>query len=220
MDMERARFNMVEQQIRPWRVLDEAVLAAHFHLKRENFVPASMLNLAFSDVEIPLIIDGNDTGERMLSPKLDARLLQAVAIRRGETVLEIGTGSGWMSALLADRAMRVLSFEVNPILAAFAKANLNRQGITQVEVTQANAVTEIDGQWDVIVACGGLELVPDFLLSALKPGGRLAVIVGKAPIMLAQCITKQAQGGFRTENLFETLVPMLHDFPRAARFAL
>ena len=164
MDMERARFNMVEQQIRPWRVLDAAVLAAHLHLRREDFVPPSMLNLAFSDVEIPLIIDGQDTGERMLSPKVDARLVQSLEVRRGESVLEIGTGSGWLAALLADRAMRVVSLEIDPNIAAFARENLARQGISQVEVKQANASKGIEGQWDVIVASGGLEIVPEFCL--------------------------------------------------------
>jgi protein-L-isoaspartate(D-aspartate) O-methyltransferase len=220
MDMERARFNMVEQQIRPWRVLDAAVLAAHLHLRREDFVPPSMLNLAFSDVEIPLIIDGQDTGERMLSPKVDARLVQSLEVRRGESVLEIGTGSGWLAALLADRAMRVVSLEIDPNIAAFARENLARQGISQVEVKQANAAKGIEGQWDVIVASGGLELVPEFLLAALKPGGRLAVIVGKAPIMQAQCISKLHNGSFHTVNLFETMAPMLHDFPKATRFSL
>ncbi|NCX89759.1 MAG: protein-L-isoaspartate O-methyltransferase, partial [Betaproteobacteria bacterium] len=102
MDFERARFNMVEQQIRPWRVLDQAVLDSHFQLRREDFVPTSMRNLSFSDVEIPLHIDGEDTGQCMLSPKVDARLVQALDIKRGESVLEIGTGSGWMAALLAS----------------------------------------------------------------------------------------------------------------------
>jgi protein-L-isoaspartate(D-aspartate) O-methyltransferase len=190
------------------------------HLRREDFVPPSMLNLAFSDVEIPLIIDGQDTGERMLSPKVDARLVQALEIRRGESVLEIGTGSGWMAALLADRAMRVVSLEIDPNIAAFAKENLARQGISQVEVKQTNAAKGIEGQWDVIVASGGLELVPEFLLAALKPGGRLAVIVGKAPIMQAQCISKLHNGSFHTVNLFETMAPLLHDFPRATRFSL
>jgi protein-L-isoaspartate(D-aspartate) O-methyltransferase len=179
-----------------------------------------MLNLAFSDVEIPLIIDGQDTGERMLSPKVDARLVQSLEVRRGESVLEIGTGSGWLAALLADRAMRVVSLEIDPNIAAFARENLARQGISQVEVKQANASKGIEGQWDVIVASGGLEIVPEFLLAALKPGGRLAVIVGKAPIMQAQCISKLHNGSFHTVNLFETMAPMLHDFPKATRFSL
>ena len=124
-----------------------------------------------------------------------------------------------MAALLADRALRVVSLEIDPHLVKFAKDNLARQGLSQVEVKEADASKGIDGEWDVIVASGGMEVIPDFLLDALKPGGRLVAIVGKAPVMTAQCITRLKQGGFHSVNLFETIAPMLSHFPKAHRFA-
>lgn len=223
MDFERARFNMVEQQIRPWRVLDQAVLDSHFQLRREDFVPTSMRNLSFSDVEIPLHIDGEDTAQCMLSPKVDARLVQALDIKRGESVLEIGTGSGWMAALLASRAMRVVSLEVHAGLAGFASDNLKRAGLYQVEVihgdgSKPSATTLAD--WDVIVLSGSVEELPASLIKQLKPGGRLVAIVGRRPIMQAQCLSKAASGATRLEILFETIAPALVGFGRPSHFSL
>ena len=221
MDFERARFNMIEQQIRPWRVLDPAVLESHLQLRREDFVPASMRQLAFSDVEIPLQVDGVDTGQCMLAPKVDARLVQALEIKRGESVLEIGTGSGWMAALLATRAMRVVSLEIHPGLANFARQNLKQAGLHQVEVIQVDgskpsASTLAD--WDVIVLSGSVEEVPIGLLAKLKAGGRLIAIVGRRPVMQAQCITKSASGSLQLENLFETVAAPLLGFARPSHF--
>jgi protein-L-isoaspartate(D-aspartate) O-methyltransferase len=223
MDFERARFNMVEQQIRPWRVLDQAVLESHLQLRREDFVPATMRQLAFSDVEIPLHIDSLDSGQCMLAPKVDARLVQALEIKRGESVLEIGTGSGWMAALLASRAMRVVSLEIHEGLANFARENLKRAGLYQVEVIHADgskpSATTL-AEWDVIVLSGSVETVPIELLGRLKPGGRLAAIVGRRPVMQAQCITKAASGAPLVENLFETIAPSLIGFSRPSHFRL
>jgi len=223
MDFERARFNMIEQQIRPWRVLDPAVLESHLQLRREDFVPASMRQLAFSDVEIPLHLDGVDTGQCMLAPKVDARLVQALEIKRGESVLEIGTGSGWMAALLATRAIRVVSLEIHAGLANFARNNLKQAGLHQVEVIHADgskpsASTLAD--WDVIVLSGSLEELPNGLLTRLKPGGRLIAIVGRRPVMEAQCFTKSTNGAIHSENLFETIAPPLLGFVKPSHFRL
>ena len=223
MDFERARFNMVEQQIRPWRVLDASVLDSHFKLRREDFVPASMRQLAFSDVEIPLHIDGVDTGQVMLAPKVDARLVQALELKRGEHVLEIGTGSGWMAALLAERALRVVSLEIHPGLAQFARDNLKRAGLHQLEVVHADgskpsAITI--AQWDVIVLSGSVESLPADLIARLKPGGRLVGIFGRRPVMEAQCLTKLASGSITKDTLFETIAAPLQGFARPSHFIL
>lgn len=223
MDFERARFNMVEQQIRPWRVLDPAVLDSHFKLRREDFVPAAMRMLAFSDVEIPLHIDGADSGQLMLAPKVDARLVQALELKRGENVLEIGAGSGWMAALLANRAMRVVSLEIHAGLAQFAQDNLKRAGLNQVEVIHADGSKPSAialAEWDVIVLSGSVEEIPAELISRLKPGGRLVGIVGRRPVMEARCVTKSASGAVMTDKLFETIAPALQGFARPSHFRL
>jgi len=223
MDVERARFNMVEQQIRPWRVLDASLLESHFQLRREDFVPPPMRKLAFCDVEIPLLIDGRDSGERMLAPKVDARLVQALDLAREEHVLEVGTGSGWLAALLATRAARVLSLERHLALAAFARENLRRAGLLHVEVvaadaSQASAASTLE--WDAIVLSGSVEQIPAALVNQLKVGGRMALILGRRPVMTAQLLTRTASGAPVIENLFETLAPALHGFARPSHFQL
>jgi len=223
MDIERARFNMVEQQIRPWRVLDASLLESHFQLRREDFVPPAMRKLAFCDVEIPLLIDGRDSGERMLAPKVDARLVQSLDLAREEHVLEVGTGSGWLAALLATRAARVLSLERHPALAAFARGNLQRAGLQHVEVVTADASLASaagTGEWDAIVLSGSVEQIPAALVHKLKVGGRMALIVGRRPVMTAQLLTRTASGAPVIENLFETLAPALHGFARPSHFQL
>ena len=139
MDFEQARFNMIEQQVRPWDVLDQSVLDLLFVVKREDFVPPEYRALAFSDMEIPLRIDGVDTGECMWSPKLEARILQEIAIKRHDLVLEIGTGSGYMAALLAHKARQVISVEIDPRLQVFGAANLARAGVHNVRLESGDA---------------------------------------------------------------------------------
>lgn len=206
MDMEQARFNMIEQQIRPWEVLDPQVLDLLFVVKREDFVPAAYRNLAFADMEIPV-----GSGQVMLAPRVEARLLQELGIKKTDKVLEIGTGSGYMAALLAARAEHVITIESRPELAAFARQNLERAGVTNVTVEVgdgANGWTQ-RAPYDAIVVSGSLPVLPAALLKQLRVGGRLAVIVGEAPVMEAQLITCSTEGVYNTVNLFETVVPAL-----------
>ncbi|GAA0528722.1 protein-L-isoaspartate O-methyltransferase [Pigmentiphaga sp. GD03639] len=209
-DVEHARFNMVEQQIRPWDVLDPKVLELLFKVKREDFVPPALRTLAFADTEIPLRIDDYDSGECMLAPKVEARLLQELALKPTDSVLEIGTGSGYQTALLASQAQTVTSVEILPKLAAFAQANLKRAGI-------ANATVQVgDGskgwgstEYDAILVTGSVPEVPDSLKYQLRVGGRLAIIVGQAPVMTTLLITRTTAASFETTSLFETLVKPL-----------
>jgi len=206
MNIEQARFNMIEQQIRPWEVLDPQVLDLLFVVKREDFVPAAYRNLAFADMEIPI-----GSGQVMLAPRVEARLLQELGIKKTDKVLEIGTGSGYMAALLAARAEHVITIESRPELAAFARDNLERAGVTNVTVEVgdgANGWTQ-RAPYDAIVVSGSLPVLPAALLKQLRVGGRLAVIVGEAPVMEAQLITCSTEGVYNTVNLFETVVPAL-----------
>ena len=206
MNIEQARFNMIEQQIRPWEVLDPQVLDLLFVVKREDFVPAAYRNLAFADMEIPV-----GSGQVMLAPRVEARLLQELGIKKTDKVLEIGTGSGYMAALLAARAEHVITIESRPELAAFARENLERAGVTNVTVEVgdgANGWTQ-RAPYDAIIVSGSLPVLPSALLKQLRVGGRLAVIVGEAPVMEAQLITCSTEGVYNTVNLFETVVPAL-----------
>ncbi len=220
MDFERARFNMVEQQIRPWDVLDPQVLDLLFVIRREEFVPPAFRSIAFTDMEIPLDVGGGRSGEVMLAPKVEARLLQAAAPRAGESVLEIGTGSGYMAALLSHGAQRVLSFEIRPELAAFARDNLSRAGIRSVSVEQGNGLDAVaqGAKFNLIVLSGSVPFVPEPLLAALQPGGRLVAVVGEQPVMTAQLITRTSDSGYAAEALFDTLASPLKGFPQKERF--
>jgi protein-L-isoaspartate(D-aspartate) O-methyltransferase len=206
MNIEQARFNMIEQQIRPWEVLDQQVLDLLFVVKREDFVPPPYRNLAFADMEIPI-----GSGQAMLAPRVEARLLQELGIQKTDKVLEIGTGSGYMAALLAARAEHVISIESRPALADIARQNLERAGIGNVTVEVGNGANgwAQRGPYDVIVVSGSLPTLPDALLKQLRVGGRLAAIVGTAPVMEAQLVTCSADGVFNTVNLFETVAPPL-----------
>jgi protein-L-isoaspartate(D-aspartate) O-methyltransferase len=220
LDFEKARFNMVEQQVRPWDVLDQSVLDLLFVVKREDFVPAPYQALAFTDMEIPLNVDGVETGESMWSPKLEARIVQEVVLRPHDTVLEIGTGSGYLSALLAHKAHHVLSIEIDPHLKAFAERNLARAGVHNVRVELGDGSRGWAGKapYDVIVVTGSLPVVPDVLKSQLRVGGRMAVIVGEEPVMSAQLITRATETGFDVLKLFETSVKPLKNAERPSRF--
>lgn len=212
MDIEQARFNMIEQQIRPWEVLNQDVLDLLSVVRREEFVPAAYRSLAFADCEIPL-----PCGANMLTPKFEARMLQEAAIKKQETVLEIGTGSGYMAALLAYMGRQVTSVEIEPELKALAEKNLAAYGISNVEVALGNgargwpAAGAAAPLWDVIVISGSLPVLPDRFLEQLKPGGRLLAVLGRAPVMTAQLITRTAGSAFSALTLFETEVKPLRD---------
>jgi protein-L-isoaspartate(D-aspartate) O-methyltransferase len=213
-DIEKARFNMVEQQIRPWEVLDQAVLDSLFVVKREDFVPAAWRNLAFADLEIPL-----PCGENMLAPRIEARVLQELAVGADDTVLEIGAGSGYMAALLAHRAQSVVTVDIHPELQAMAATNLRNAGFGGVRVEAGDGSAGWGKElYDVIVVSGSLPSVPESLLAQLKPGGRLAVFVGTAPVMSAELITRAGERSFDTVKLFETIVKPLHLKHEPSRF--
>ena len=206
MNIEQARFNMIEQQIRPWDVLDPDVLELLHVVKRENFVPAAHKALAFVDAEIPL-----PGGQSMLNPKIEARLLQDVNLKKHESVLEIGAGSGYMAALLAHKGRHVTTVEISPELKALAEKNLADNGVTNVTVELGNGAQgwTNGAPFDVIVVSGSLPVLPEALLQQLKVGGRLAVIIGQSPAMKAQLITRTGEAGYDTRTLFETDVKPL-----------
>ena len=216
MNFEQARFNMVEQQIRPWEVLDQDVLDLLMTVKREEFVPAVYRDLAFTEVEIPI-----GCGQVMLKPVIEGKVLQALRLGKSDSVLEVGTGSGYFAALLAARTEWVRTIEIEPELVKLASANLARNGVENVVVVQGDGI----GGWaerapyDVIVVSGGLPFVPQALLEQLKVGGRLFAFVGEAPVMKARLVTCEAEGRFRTEDIFETVVPMLKDAPQRDGFS-
>ncbi len=214
-DVEKARYHMIEQQIRPWDVADAAVLELLSTVKRENFVPASYKAMAFADMAIPLA-----AGQAMLAPRLQARLLQDAAVQPTDKVLEIGAGSGFMTALLAHQAQRVVSLEINAELADLARANLQKAGVRNAEVRQADgsAGAAADGPFDVILLGGSVAEVPLPLLSQLKIGGRLVAIVGDEPIMHAQVITRTSESNFKSDEKWDDNAPRLLNFPQASAF--
>lgn len=209
-ELELARFNMIEQQIRPWDVLDHAVLQALFTVRRERFVPSGMQALAFSDVEIPLHINAIDTHETMLTPKLEARLAQDLQLKPTDSVLEIGTGSGYQAALLAQLAQQVTSIEIDSRIAAFGEQNLQRNqvGNVRVEVGDGHAGWGT-AEYDAILLTGSVPCIPDALKYQLSVGGRMVVITGTAPVMTAWRITRSSAASFETEGLFDTYVKPL-----------
>ncbi len=220
LDIERARQNMVEQQFRPWEVLEQSVLDLLLLVRREEFVPPALRLLAFTDMEIPLRVDGVDTGECMFAPKVEARLLQELGIRGHEHVLEVGTGSGYMAALAAHKAQHVLTIEINPLLAAFGAANLRRNGVRNAHVESGDGARgwAAKAPYDVIIVSGGLPMLPPALLAQLKIGGRLAAIVGEAPVMSAQVVTRMTESAYDTLRLFETVAKPLANAVRPPGF--
>jgi protein-L-isoaspartate(D-aspartate) O-methyltransferase len=219
-DLERARFNMIEQQIRPWDVLDQTVLDLLAIVKREQFVPAHLRALAFVDTELPLNIDGYVSGEAMLPPRVEARLLQELGIQAHEQVLEIGGGSGYMAALAAHKAQSVLTIEIDPKLLAFGAANLARAGVRNAHAELGDAAQgwAARAPYDVIIVSGSLPVLPESLLAQLKVGGRIAAIVGDAPAMVAQIVTRATESAFDTLPLFETVVKPLRNALQPSRF--
>jgi len=220
MNNDIARFNMIEQQIRPWEVLDGAVLSLLSVVKRENFAPMAHKALAFVDMEIPLK-DGNQTGQVMLPPRVEARLLQDADVKRTDKVLEVGTGSGYMAALLAHQAASVLSFELDATLAQQARTNLQAAGIHNVEVRQADGSQGAlsDGPFDVIMLSGSVPNVPQVLLNQLSIGGRLLAVVGEDPVMRASVITRTADQQWQTSEPWDTMAPRLQGFLEHNRFS-
>lgn len=223
MNLEQARFNMIEQQIRPWNVLNGPVLELLAVVKREDFVPLAHKAMAFVDMEVPLRSPTEDAmrlGQCMLAPKVEARLLQDLNVHKHETVLEVGAGSGYMAALLAHRAQRVVSLEIVPELVTLARSNLQRAGVHNAEVREADGSRDAaaQGPYNVIVLSGSVAEVPSSLLAQLKVGGRLSAIVGQEPMMRATLITRTGENAWTTTQLWDTVAPRLVNFAEPSRF--
>jgi protein-L-isoaspartate(D-aspartate) O-methyltransferase len=218
MNLEQARTNMVEQQIRTWEVLDQDVLDLLYAVPREDFVPQACRNLAFTDMEIPI-----GEGQKMWAPKLEARVLQELNVKRTDRVLEVGTGSGYLTALLAHRAAQVYSVEILPALAAAGRANIDRHGVDNVTLEIADGARGYAkwGPYDVVVLTGSVPVIPQGALDCLAPGGRAFAVVGDAPAMTAKlvmCAAPGSYGTFRTVELFETLLEPLANCEQPSRF--
>lgn len=214
MDIEQARFNMVEQQVRTWEVLDPEILDLLFVVRREEFVPPAYRALAFADLEIPL-----GDGERMWTPKMEARVLQELELKPSETVLEIGSGSGYFTALLSKRAGEVLSVEINARLLAEARTHLAAAGVRNARLQGGDGARGWDSDaYDAIVLTGSTPVLPESWLNQLRPGGRIFAVVGDAPAMKARMTRWTAPGAIAHEDLFETVVAPLKNAPQPARF--
>jgi protein-L-isoaspartate(D-aspartate) O-methyltransferase len=215
MNLEQARNNMVEQQIRTWEVLDQDVLDLLYLVPREEFVPPQYRSLAFSDLEIPI-----GEGEKMWQPKMEARVVQELALKKTDHVLEVGTGSGYLTALLAHRSGHVHSVEIKPPLHELGRKNLARQGLDNVTLQIGDAAHGWPRQapYDAIVLTGSTPLLPRALLEQLAPGGRLFAVVGEAPAMTARLVTCTAPGAFGTIALFETVIAPLVNAEHPPRF--
>ncbi len=215
MDVEQARTNMVEQQIRTWDVLDQDVLDLLYVVPREEFVPPEHRSLAFSDLQIPL-----GEREKMWEPKMEARVLQELDVRKTDRVLEVGTGSGYLTALLAHRAAQVVSVEIDQGLAQFGRRNLERHGVDNVilEVGDAARGWPRHAPYHVIVLTGSTPLLPRAFLEQLDVGGRLFAVVGEPPVMSARLVTCTAPGAYNTLDLFETVIAPLVNCERPPRF--
>ena len=215
MNMEQARFNMIEQQIRPWDVLDAHVLHLLSVVKREDFVPVAHKALAFVDMEIPL-----PGGQVMLAPRVEARLLQDLAVQKHEKVLEIGAGSGYMAALLAHRAQHVITLEIDSQLVALARSNLQQAGVHNAEVRHLDGArgVPVEGPFDVILLSGSVANLPPSLLAHLKVGGRLGAIVGEEPMMRTTFVSRLGETQYRTTQPWDTVAPRLQNFPEPSQF--
>jgi protein-L-isoaspartate(D-aspartate) O-methyltransferase len=215
MNVEQARFNMIEQQIRPWDVLDQDVLSLLSVVRREDFVPPAYRALAFVDMQVPL-----PEGQSMLEPKVEARLLQDLKLARHEKVLEVGAGSGHMAALLAHRVQHVVTLDKRPTLARLAAANLRRAGVMNATVREADGAQGLPGEapFDAILLSGSVASVPAALLDQLKVGGRLMAIVGEQPVMRATLVTRVGERDFRSVDIFDTVAPRLEGFSEPPRF--
>ncbi|MBS1170131.1 MAG: protein-L-isoaspartate O-methyltransferase [Burkholderiaceae bacterium] len=207
MNIEQARFNMIEQQLRPAGVCAQEVLDLFTVVRREHFVPPAFANLAFADIEIPL-----PCGENMLTPLCEARILQAVAVKSHENVLEIGAGSGYMAALLAHRARHVHTVEIEPALKELAEKNLADYGVANVEVALGDGAQgwcDAGDSHDIIVISGALPALPESFLKQIKIGGRIAAFIGTAPVMSALLVTRISDSDYETTTLFDTCIKPL-----------
>lgn len=218
MNIEQARFNMIEQQIRPWDVLDAHVLQLLAVIKREDFVPLAHKSLAFVDMEIPL--GSIALGQSMLSPKVEARMLQDLQILKHETVLEIGTGSGFMAALLAHRAQFVTTLEIDALLAKSASQTLESNDVYNAKVIHADGSKDLSsyGTFNVILLSGSVAQIPSALLNMLKIGGRCMAIVGDEPVMRATLVQRVSDTAFETKQSWDTVAPRLLGFAETPRF--
>ena len=222
LDLAQARFNMIEQQVRPWEVLDPAVLALLDSVPRDAFVSDTHKALAYVDMELPL---GGGADQVMLAPRLQARMVQDLALQPTDKVLEIGTGSGYTTALLSRLAQRVVSIEIDAAIAASARANLQRAGVTNADVRVADATANgfaacaAEGPWNVILVSGSMAEVPQALLDLLAPGGRLMTVTGHEPMMRATLVTRVEGASFRSEQPWDTVAPRLRNFPEPSRFS-
>lgn len=221
-DLAKARFNMIEQQVRPWEVLDPAVLALLDSVPRDAFVSDTHKALAYVDMELPL---GGGADQVMLAPRLQARMVQDLALQPTDKVLEIGTGSGYTTALMARLAQRVVSIEIDDTIAARARANLQRASVTNADVRVADATANgfsacaAEGPWNAILVGGSVAEVPQALLDLLAPGGRLIAVTGHEPMMRATLITRMEGASFRSEQPWDTVAPRLRNFPEPSRFS-
>lgn len=215
MNVEQARFNMIEQQIRPWDVLDTSVLELLSAVRREDFVPAAHQAQAFMDLELPL-----GGGRSLLAPRVEARLVQDLNLSKRDTVLQVGAATGYVTALLAHKAQRVIGLEPDPALAAQARTNLRKAGVNNAEIVQADGVTGLAAQapFDAILLCGSLAVPPQALLDQLKVGGRLLAILGQEPVMQATLFTRVTDSQFSRQELFDTVAARLPGFPEPSRF--
>ena len=222
-DTEQARFNMIEQQVRPWEVLDPQVLALLGEVKREDFAPAVHKALAFVDMDLPLTQPAVE-GQCMLSPRVEARMVQDLQLQATDKVLEIGTGSGFSAALMARLAQEVLSLEIDPALASKARTHLMQAGLNNVDVRQADAAANdfaacrAAAPFNAILLSGSVTEVPASLLQLLAVGGRLIAITGDEPMMRATLVTRTSDTAFHTTQPWDTVAPRLLNFPQASRF--
>jgi protein-L-isoaspartate(D-aspartate) O-methyltransferase len=206
---------MIEQQIRPWDVLDTSVLGLLSAVRREDFVPTAHQAQAFMDLELPL-----GGGRSLLAPRVEARLVQDLNLSKRDTVLQIGAVTGYVTALLAHKAQRVIGLEGDATLAAQARANLRKAGVNNAEIVQADGSAGLSAQapYDAILLTGSVAEVPQALLDQLKVGGRLLAIVGQQPVMQATLYTRVAPGQLSRQALFDTVAARLPGFPEPSRF--
>jgi protein-L-isoaspartate(D-aspartate) O-methyltransferase len=216
MNLEAARIQMLGQQIRAWEVLDDRVLRVLEQTPREDFVPTEYRDLAFADTEIPLPL-----GQSMLAPKIDGRLLQALQVEPIDDVLEVGTGSGYLTACLAQLAQRVVSVDIFADFSAGARSKLATLGVENVELQTGDALQlSLPGRFDAIAVTGSVPELDEHFIRMLRPHGRLFVVVGRAPVMEARLITLHANGNTTTESLFETVLTPLINADQPERFVL
>ncbi|MCB1935308.1 MAG: protein-L-isoaspartate O-methyltransferase [Nitrosomonas sp.] len=212
---EKTRYNMVVQQIRPWYVFNDDVLDLLYEVHREEFVPAAYRHAAMVDMKIPL-----GQGQVMLEPKMEARILQALQIKKTDKILEVGSGSGYMTALLAKLGAHVYSVEILPELKNMAETNLNAHNIDNVTLEQGDAALGWPNHepYDVIVITGSTPVLPDSFKNSLNAGGRLFAIIGEDPVMHGQLFTCVAPGEFTVDEIFETSIPPLNNAAQAEKF--